>query len=132
MADSLKRPRLAKGKVVSGMGEGQGYISMEGYRSQIRKLLGFDPFPGTLNLRLESPFALPEGEAIVISGFISAGRSYGSCKCYPCRIDGLRCAIIRPDRSAYPPTLIEIIAPVRLRDSMSLEDGDEVAIWLED
>jgi riboflavin kinase len=131
MADSLKRPTLLFGKVVSGLGEGQGYISMDGYRSQIRKLLGFDPFPGTLNLRLESPFALPEDEAIVISGFISASRSYGSCKCYPCKIGGRKCAIIRPDRSAYPPSLIEIIAPVHLRESMNLQDGDEVEVGLE-
>jgi riboflavin kinase len=132
MADRLKRQRLLRGKVVSGLGEGQGYISMEGYRRQLRDRLGFDPFPGTLNLRLEVPFSLPEEKAISIEGFISAGRSYGSCRCYPCRINGLECAIIRPDRSAYPPTLIEIIAPVRLRESMGLEDGDEVEVRLED
>jgi riboflavin kinase len=132
MADNLKRPRLAKGKVVSGLGEGQGYISMEGYRSQLRDRLGFDPFPGTLNLWLEDPFSLPEEKAILIEGFISDGRSYGSCRCYTCRIDGLECAIIRPDRSAYPLSLIEIIAPVSLREWMELQDGDEVEVSLED
>jgi len=131
MADSLKRPRLAKGKVASGLGDGQHYISMEGYRSQIRRLLGFDPFPGTLNLRLKAPFALSEEDAILVDGFISAGRSYGSCRCYPCRIDGLRCAIIRPDRSAYPSNLIEIIAPISLREAMNLQDGDMVEVALE-
>jgi len=117
--------------VASGLGDGQHYISMEGYRSQIRRLLGFDPFPGTLNLRLKAPFALNEEDAILVDGFISAGRSYGSCRCYPCRIDGLRCAIIRPDRSAYPSNLIEIIAPISLREAMNLQDGDMVEVALE-
>jgi riboflavin kinase len=131
MADSLKRPVMVRGKVASGLGEGQRYISMEGYRSQLRQRLGFDPFPGTLNLRLNAPLLLPEEEAILIRGFISDGRSYGSCKCYPCRVGGLKCAIVRPDRSAYPHTLIEIIAPVSLRESMDLQDGDEVEVVLE-
>jgi riboflavin kinase len=131
MADSLKRPAPIKGRVASGRGEGQRYISMEGYRSQLRKLLGFDPFPGTLNLWLEAPLSLSEEEAILIEGFISAGRSYGSCRCYPCRVGGLSCAIIRPDRSTYPLSLIEIIAPVRLREWMKLQDGDDVEVAVE-
>jgi riboflavin kinase len=131
MVDSLKRPALVTGKVASGLGEGQRYISLEGYSSQLRQKLGFDPFPGTLNLRLESPFTLPDEEAILIKGFIRGGRSFGSCKCYPCKVDGHKCAIIRPDRSAYPLTLIEIIAPVSLRESINLKDGDEVEVVLE-
>jgi riboflavin kinase len=131
MADSLKRSTLLMGKVASGLGEGQRYISLEGYRSQLQQKLGFDPFPGTLNLRLKAPLYLPEEEAILIEGFISASRSYGSCKCYPCRVGGLKCAIVRPDRSAYPLTLIEIIAPVSLRESMDLQDGDEVEVVLD-
>jgi riboflavin kinase len=122
---------LVTGKVASGLGEGQRYISMEDYRSQLQRKLGFDPFPGTLNLRLEAPLLLPEEKAIIIEGFISAGRSYGSCKCYPCEVGGLKCAIVRPDRSAYPGTLIEIIAPVSLRELMDLQDGDEVEVVLE-
>jgi riboflavin kinase len=131
MAVSLKRPRLVKGKVASGLGEGQRYISLEGYRSQFGQLLGFDPLPGTLNLRLNAPFLLPEEGAILIKGFISDDRSYGSCKCYPCKIDDHKCAIVRPDRSAYPLSLIEIIAPVNLRESMNLQDGDDVEVILE-
>lgn len=131
MADSLERHRLILGKVTSGLGTGQRYISLEGYRSQLQQKLGFDPFPGTLNLRLKDPLFLPAEEAILIKGFINAGRSYGSCKCYPCKVGARRCAIIRPDRSAYPLSLIEIIAPVSLRESMNLKDGDVVEVMLE-
>src|SRR5206468_5521350 len=37
--------------VFSGLSEGAYYMGMEGYRKQIRSKLGFDPFPGTMNLR---------------------------------------------------------------------------------
>ena len=41
-----------EGTVVSGLFEGAYYISREGYRGQIREKVGFDPFPGTLNVRI--------------------------------------------------------------------------------
>src|SRR5260370_3519153 len=39
--------------VFSGLSEGAYYMGMEGYRKQFRSKLGFDPFPGTLNLRVK-------------------------------------------------------------------------------
>jgi riboflavin kinase len=120
-----------KGKVVTGLGEGQYYISLEGYRQQFNEKLGFDPYPGTLNIRLTEPFVQAEHEAVNISGFKGENRTFGGCKCYPVRIKGVRGAIIRPDRTSYPPNLIEIIAPIKLRQSLGLQDGDEVEVTLE-
>ncbi|MEM4238834.1 MAG: DUF120 domain-containing protein, partial [Nitrososphaerota archaeon] len=45
---------VLEGRVFSGMGEGAYYISLPWYRDQIRKKLGFDPYPGTLNVNLLS------------------------------------------------------------------------------
>ena len=39
-------------------------------------------------------------------------------------------AVVRPERSSYPSTLLEIIAPVNLREALSLSDGDEVEMVL--
>src|SRR5918994_4141036 len=41
-----------EGNVISGMGEGAYYMSLEGYRRQFREKLGYEPYPGTLNVRL--------------------------------------------------------------------------------
>jgi len=38
--------------------------------------------------------------------------------------------IIRPDRSSYPPDLVEVISPLRLRDALKLKDGDAVEVKL--
>src|SRR5438270_8392425 len=41
-----------EGTVVSGMGEGAYYMSLEGYKIQFKEKLGYEPYPGTLNVRL--------------------------------------------------------------------------------
>ena len=122
---------IVRGKVTLGMGEGQYYISLDGYRRQFNQKLGFDPFPGTLNLKLSEPFVPPEQDAIRIDGFRDENRTFGGCHCYPVTVKGIRGAIIRPDRTSYSPMLLEIIAPVNLRKSLGLTDGDEVEVKLE-
>ncbi len=121
--------RAISGRVVTGLGEGQHYISKEGYSRQFQSELGFVPFPGTLNIRLDKPFA-PPSEAIKIMGFSDEGRTFGGCECYRITIKGIGAAVVRPERSNYPPDLIEIIAPVGLRESLCLSDGDEVEVML--
>ena len=118
------------GKVSTGMGEGQYYLSREGYRSQFRKKLGFVPFPGTLNIKLDKPF-VPSIEPIKIMGFSDEGKTFGGCLCYRIKINGIKAAIVRPDRSSYPSDLIEIIAPISIRDSLGLSEGDEVEVTLD-
>ena len=128
--DAEIRPHF-KGKVVAGLGEGQYYISLDGYKNQFGDKLGIEPYPGTLNLQLKEPFAHYEAYAINIDGFKDAARTFGGGKCYVIRIDGVKGAIIRPDRSSYPLNLVEIIAPVNLRKTLGLKDGDEVEVILE-
>ena len=43
------------GVVVNGLGEGRYYMSLEPYKKQFLRHLGFEPYPGTLNLRLGGP-----------------------------------------------------------------------------
>ncbi|KUO93898.1 MAG: riboflavin kinase, partial [Caldivirga sp. JCHS_4] len=43
---------VLRGVVTTGLGEGGYYMSLEGYRRQFTSKLGFDPYPGTLNVRL--------------------------------------------------------------------------------
>lgn len=120
-----------KGKIVAGMGEGQYYISREGYRNQLVYKLGIDPFPGTLNLMITEPLELGKVISVKIEGFKDEDRTYGACVCFPARISGIKCAIVRPERTSYPPNLIEVIAPVSLRKSLKLSDGDEVVVVME-
>jgi riboflavin kinase len=115
-----------RGKIVSGLGQARYFISREGYSRQFLQKLGFIPFPGTLNVLLEEP--LPEHhQAIKIEGFEEEGQTFGECRCYRIKVNGIDAAAVRPERSRHPPDLIEVIAPVRLRE-LGLEEGDPVEI----
>jgi CTP-dependent riboflavin kinase len=43
-------------------------------------------------------------------------------------IGTLKCAIVVPKVTGYPKALLEIIAPVYLRETLQLEDGTEVTV----
>jgi len=120
--------------VFSGLAEGSYYMSLEGYRKQFKSKLGFDPFPGTLNLRVVSENLgerrlLESYPFIPIEGFADAKRSYGAAKCYKAIVnEKARGAIVIPIRAHYGEDVVEIISPESLRKRLRLKDGDLVRI----
>jgi riboflavin kinase len=117
------------GKIAAGLGQGQYFISREGYSRQFLQHLGFVPFPGTLYVLLVEPFPA-EQQAIRIESFQVGDQSFGECKCYRIKLNGIEAAVVRPERSRYPADLIEVIAPVQLRRALGMEDGDPVEVIL--
>lgn len=123
-----------EGEVFSGLGEGAYYVSQPGYRRQFVKKLGFDPFPGTLNLRvkggdLEKILLLKRCPAVPIEGFINGGRSFGPAGCYKAVLEGrVEGAVVVAMRGHYGDDVLEVIAPVNLRKALNLKDGDKVSI----
>ncbi len=122
-----------QGSIITGLGEGQYYISMESYKTQFRNKLGFAPYPGTLNLMLTGQSIvlrkkLDESGGIPINGFQSRQRTFGGGKCFRAMIDKIKGAVILPDRSHYPDEVLEVIAPENLRESLHLKDGDTVEV----
>lgn len=121
------------GVVISGLGEGAFYISLEGYRRAIERLLGFTPYPGTLNVKLD-PQSVPYRRyldslpGILIAGFSNGVRTYGAVKAFRARIRGIESAVVMPERTHHPSDVIEVVAPVKLRDVLGLRDGDRVEI----
>jgi riboflavin kinase len=122
------------GTVVSGLFEGAYYISREGYRSQIREKLGFDPFLGTLNVRVrpedfDKRRRLERHPSAILDGFKDGERSFGDCKCYPLLInDEIKGALIVAERTIHDLSTMEIVSPVYLRRHFGLSDGDTVKI----
>jgi len=130
------------GTVTSGMGEGRHYISLSGYMAQFRDRLGYEPFPGTLNVELttESARARSELEAVAdeatpIDGWEDGDRTFGPATCYAARVeagddtyDGAH--VIVPERTHHDATQLELIAPVKLRDVLDLDDGERLTIHL--
>jgi riboflavin kinase, archaea type len=124
-----------EGKVLTGLGEGQYYVNIPGYRKQFEEKLRFSPFPGTLNVKLSENSSAIRNRllrlpAVQIEGFNDGERTFGGGKCYPVNVGGIEAAVVTPERTHYPSDLIEIIAPVNLRNTLSLKDGDRVVIQI--
>ena len=123
--------KVLSGRLITGLGEGQYYISLEGYRSQFRERLGFDPYPGTLNIKLDLPSIEVRKSIspdIRISGFTDENRTFGRGSCFCVKISDIKGAVIVPERTHYPEDIIEIIAPVNLREYLNVNDGSIVDV----
>lgn len=121
-----------KGVVVSGMGEGRYYTEQTGYVEQFKEKLGFSPYPGTLNVKIElieknKLRFLKNNQAIEISEFKTRNRTFGAVRCFKAEINGIKGAIVLPMRSHYS-NVLEFISQTYLREKLEIKDDDEVNI----
>jgi riboflavin kinase len=82
---------VVTGTVTGGMGEGRHYITLPGYMEQFREKLGYEPFPGTLNVDLTAEgarhrAALDALDGVPIDGWSDEDRTYGPATCYPAAV----------------------------------------------
>jgi len=126
-----------EGTVVSGMGEGAYYMSLEGYRKQFKDKLGFEPYPGTLNVKLiDQIFMNARREigrypSVFINGFSDNLRTYGWVKCYMANINKgavNNAAALVLERTHYDDSMLEIIAPICLKEAIGIQNGDRISI----
>lgn len=122
---------LIRGRVERGAGRAAGFTELPWVRERTRHQLGFAPYPGTLNVRLESPEALAAWERLQARPSIRLEPEPGFCaaRCYRVLVEGqIEGAVILPTVADYPTDVIELLAPVRLRDALGLEDGAALTI----
>ncbi|MCW4043116.1 MAG: DUF120 domain-containing protein [Candidatus Bathyarchaeota archaeon] len=123
-----------EGELFSGLGEGSYYIGQEGYREQLEKKLGFDPYLGTLNIRLKPGYeneknTLDSLPLISITGFTTEKRSFGPAKCAKAIMnDEVQVSIILAMRSHYGSDVVEIVSKENLRKKLKLKEGDTIKI----
>ena len=122
---------VVKGLVSSGEGIGAHLLRIPWARKQIKEKLGFDPYPGTLNVCISTSDEatlktvlkrLRGTEIIPENGFLRA------C-CFEISINSeTPGAVVIPQKVDYPPNIIEIISPMNLRETLQLTNGDEIEI----
>ncbi|HET6808942.1 MAG TPA: DUF120 domain-containing protein [Nitrososphaera sp.] len=126
-----------EGNVISGMGEGAYYMSLEGYRIQFREKLGYEPYPGTLNVRLTDQIymngrlELGKHPSIFINGFSDGTRTYGWVKCYRATLnDGAidNAAVLVLERTHYDDSMLEVIAPISIKQAAGIKNGDRIKV----
>lgn len=122
-----------RGKVFSGLGEGEFYVSI--YSKSFKNVLGFTPYPGTLNIKIDGDVS--EIKRCLESGGVKVeppripGVKLGAVRVYPAWLRGVNVYVVRPDITVYKYDVLEIIANVYLRGLLNLSDGDEVEVEVE-
>ena len=133
--DSFPSHVELKGILVSGMGEGAYYMALKGYTKQFKSKIGYVPFPGTLNVRLDQKthqeaikqFETLEG--IKIKSFSDGKRTYGWVKCFPAKLNNsISCELIMLERTHHDDSVVELISKICLRKTGKLKDGSKVSI----
>ena len=126
-----------EGTLVSGMGEGAYYMGLKGYTKQFKSKIGYVPFPGTLNVRLDQKIhqeAVKHLEAldgIKIKSFSDGKRTYGWVKCFSAKINNsIDCVLILLERTHHDDSIIEIISNLCIRKVGKLKDGSKISITI--
>jgi riboflavin kinase len=118
-----------RGKVVSGSGEGAKFTELPWVKKQTTEKLGYIPCPGTLNIKLTEANFFKDLFKKIKWIEISPVNDFCRGRLIQARfIDDLECAIIIPEVENYPEDIVELVAPVNLREKFKLENGDKVEV----
>jgi riboflavin kinase len=124
---------VIKGHVVTGLGEGAYYVDV--YSSKFKSALGFKPYLGTLNVKIvdeESSKAISRMKnttPLVLTGFSHKGRTFGDVICYRVKVNKkIEAAIVIAQRTHHSDEILEVVAPVDIRDALKISDDDEVTL----
>jgi riboflavin kinase len=117
------------GTVFSGQSEGKRFLKFPWVKKQIQEKLGFQPYPGTLILRLFEKTADRKRLLDHVEGFrICPANGYCSGLLFKARIGAQECAVVVPLVESYPVDVLEVVASVNLKERCRLTDGDTVTV----
>ena len=120
------------GKIVGGAGEGAYFTQINWVQEQCQERLGFKPYPGTLNLEISREY-LPLIESLNREkgiDLISPDPKFCNAKAFPVSLGDISGALIMPDEKVriHAKNIIEIIAPLNIKASLNVSDGDLISI----
>ena len=116
------------GKVTAGLGKAAYFLSQQFYTKEFKKNLGFIPYPGTLNVIISDEY-LDEIAEIKNNcpNLIKPDKGFGAVKYIEAVLnDKVKGAIVFPAKTSHEENYLEFIAENKLRDDLSLCDGDIV------
>ena len=133
------RDILVKGVVFSDLGRAGAFLGIDWVREAVRERVGFDPYPGTLNVRASGAdlnrweqvrqhggrVVLPSPDPAFCNAFLFTGSLEGWDAPPGSRE---RIAVVVPEVEEYPADKLEIIAAVSLKQARSVRDGDELTV----
>lgn len=126
----MSKKIVIQGIVSSGLAEAFDFTQLDWVKEQCLERLGFVPYPGTLNLKVDEEYLnaikeLREQEGIEI---IPPTPDFCKAISYRTSIKEIDAAVVIPLVKDYPEDIIEIIAPIKLKEALSIKDGDRLMI----
>lgn len=122
------------GTITPGDGVGHRFTSLDWVVEEFRSKLGFVPHPGTLNLHMSGSRWRAARRRLAAAPGIAIASPVGFCgaRCFRIRLAGrIDGALVLPDVADYPSHKFEIVAPVPVRATLGVGDGDRVALRLD-
>ena len=118
-----------EGRVFAGQGEGRRYVDLSWVKQQIKEKAGFNPYPGTLNLRLDEK-NVKRRVLLEKDATLRLCHSEGYCTglLFKASLDGVVCGVVIPQVENYPENVLEVVASVNLKQKLRLRDGDLVTV----
>lgn len=113
------------GAVFAGSGTCSRKLRPDLHARGLDRELGYQPYPGSLNLRCNDPVEL--GRPVVNW----PGRVHGRSRPYwfwPAWLGDLPLHAMIPATRSHGPNHVELVAPLRLRDTLGLADGDRLTV----
>ncbi len=120
------------GVVQSGAGKGAYFTRVDWVLEQCRHWLGYEPFPGTLNVRVvdtDAQYLEPFLEEWDVE-LVPDDPAFCSARVKRVAVNGLPAAVVVPqeDVRIHDRRIIELLAPCSLRKTLGLKDGDLVTV----
>jgi riboflavin kinase len=117
-----------KGVVFSGSHRGSGIISAHFYR--LINLLGYEPFMGTMNVKLERKIDIKMLATKRIENRLQDGSNFIDAYLVPVGIvstghkeEKYECWAMEEAHGIYPDDVVELVAKDNLKEKLNLEDG---------
>ena len=121
-----------RGRVFSGGGKGSFFVNLPWARKQFKDKLGFNPYPGTLNLKLTPGTDVDKLRNTTKGIKIESPQGFCEGRCFKALVmEKLWGAVVVPDVPGYPSDLLEILAPVNLREKLGLKDRMEIEVTVQ-
>lgn len=118
------------GKVTEGVSRGENLI--ENYYLRLINIVGYEPFKGTLNVRLEKPVDISLYATKAVDHILMDGTRKVYAYLAPVSLaasgNTVDCWAIRQPENVHEKDIIELMAKENLKEKLSLHNGDDVEV----
>lgn len=120
------------GVIQSGAGKGAFFTQVDWVVLQCKQMLGYRPFPGTLNVRIDDADVdkLDLLFSAVDFELVPDDPAYCAAKVKKIELNGIDAAVVKPGESVriHENRVLEVISSCSLKQALGLKDGETVRL----